>query len=62
MGRSVFLTVPPKMWDIRTDYYKNTENLNAFKIKNKICKPNNDLCRLCSKGHIDGVAFLLKKV
>ena len=28
------------MWDIRPDDYKNTENLNAFKIKNKICKPN----------------------
>lgn len=50
------------MWDIRTDDYKITENLNAFKIKNKICKPKNDLCRLCSKVHIDGVGILFKKV
>ena len=46
----------PKMWNILPDRLKNTNSIEAFKMKIKKWKPENCPCRLC-KVYVHNVGF-----
>ena len=56
-GSEIVLSLGPKIWDMLPDYYKDIDNLNAFKNKIKKWKPENCPCRFC-KVYINTTGFV----